>query len=185
MGREDHLLLVSETGEPLQDHIQEALNTLHPRFRRQFPVITDESVVAELLEHAGRAVARHEQVGGPLARLHPFAWVALKNAAASWLRSSRRRVDAVTLPIADARTSTDGALADYSSAEHIERTVLLQQILSQMTPIEQEICLLKKAGFSSAEIAAKLGVSANAVDTAFCRARQRVKKSLGHRRRGA
>jgi DNA-binding CsgD family transcriptional regulator len=65
------------------------------------------------------------------------------------------------------------------SVEEIERGILLREVLAQLSPEERLICVWKKAGYSSQEIAQYQGRSVSAVDTLLCRARQKIRRLLG------
>jgi DNA-binding CsgD family transcriptional regulator len=71
------------------------------------------------------------------------------------------------------------------SAEEIERGILLREVLAHLSPEERLICMWKKAGYSSQEIAEYQGRSVSAVDTLLCRARQKIRRLLGVERADA
>jgi len=52
-------------------------------------------------------------------------------------------------------------------------------VLDRLSHRERMIAIWKRSGFSSREIAEKLEISVPAVDTTFCRLRQKVQKLLG------
>jgi len=79
----------------------------------------------------------------------------------------------------DAQALLGGAPATYGTPEEIERNILLREVLATLTEEERLICILKKAGFSSQEIADRRGSSAAAVDTLLSRIKQKVRESVG------
>jgi len=56
---------------------------------------------------------------------------------------------------------------------------LLREMLGRLSREERLVCLWKKAGFSSQEIAKYQGRSVAAVDTLFSRAKQKLRRALG------
>ena len=68
--------------------------------------------------------------------------------------------------------------SETGSAEQIERAILFDEILARLTPDERMVCIWKKAGFSSKEIADRLGHSVGAVDTLFHRIKTKVQRML-------
>ena len=69
--------------------------------------------------------------------------------------------------------------SEQSSPASIESGVLASQVLDRLSQRERMIAIWKRSGFSSREIAEKLEMSVPAVDTTFCRVRQKVQKLLG------
>ena len=66
--------------------------------------------------------------------------------------------------------------AEHASADAIERSVFLAEILECLSPDEHELLTWKKAGFSSRKIARHLRTSIGAVDIMFFRAKQKVRE---------
>lgn len=171
--------LLDNNGEPFPDHIQRALERLTPRLRREFPVLQDDVALIEVMEEAGRRIAAREARSGPIDRLHGYAWVTLRSVATTHIRRGSIRLIQNTLdPAAGAKRlavlpSTSGA------PEEIERRVLVAQILGLLTDDEREVVLWRRAGHSSAEIAREFGRTVDAVDKAFSRAKQKIRRVLG------
>jgi DNA-directed RNA polymerase specialized sigma24 family protein len=94
------------------------------------------------------------------------------------MRGGASRLDQLTVNSQDAHTLIGGAVATYGTPEEIERHILLREVLATLTEEERLICILKKAGFSSQEIAARRGGSAAAVDTLISRIKQKVRDNL-------
>jgi DNA-directed RNA polymerase specialized sigma24 family protein len=65
------------------------------------------------------------------------------------------------------------------TAAEVEQTVLLRELLRTLSREERMICLWKKAGFSSQEIALHQRRTVVAIDTIFSRAKQKIRKALG------
>ena len=65
------------------------------------------------------------------------------------------------------------------TAADIEQAVLLRELLQTLSREERMICLWKKAGFSSQEIALHQGRSVVSIDTIFSRAKQKIRRALG------
>jgi DNA-directed RNA polymerase specialized sigma24 family protein len=65
------------------------------------------------------------------------------------------------------------------TAAEVEQAVLLKELLQTLSREERMICLWKKAGFSSQEIALHQKRTVVAVDTIFSRAKQKIRKALG------
>ena len=178
MGLGSRLRLVGRDGNPLREHIAKALRSLVHRFQREFPLFRDESALTDALEEAGRKVVDREEQVGPLNNVHAYAWVALRNIGRSRTRSGSGRIDEGMLGSTKGRAIINGTLARFGTAEDIERQILVKEVLSQLTPEERRVCLWKKAGFTSPEIAERLATTAGAIDTLFSRTRQKVRRLL-------
>jgi DNA-directed RNA polymerase specialized sigma24 family protein len=185
------LRILDERGQPLNPRIESALAGLVPRLQRHFPTFRDDGALIEVLEEAGRRITHRETDGGPIERLHAYAWVTLRSIATSRLRSGAGRLAQRTLASADGELVLDSTPARFGTAEDVERGILLREVLEALTPEERLICIWKKAGFSSQEIAARRGGSAAAVDTLVSRIKHRVRTLMGlptaprHERTGA
>jgi RNA polymerase sigma factor (sigma-70 family) len=171
--------LVDENGQPFEAHIEQALSKLSPRFARQYPSIHDDVTRTELLEEAGRRIALRERRHGPLERLHGYAWVTLRSVATSWLRRGSSRLAGRTLPPEEGEATLLRLPSQVDSAILLERRILLREALSKLSEDERMVCVWKKAGFSSREIAAERGGTAAAVDTVFSRAKHKIRVALG------
>lgn len=166
--------LLNERGQPFSSRIDRALHDLLPKLQRQFPTLKDEAVVAEVLEEAGRKIADHEQRSGPLEKLHGYAWVTVRSVAMSRMRRSAMRVEQATVRAEDNHAILSHLPSERGSAEQIEHEILFKEILAQLSRDERAMCMLKKAGFSSKEIAQRLGSSVSAVDTLFHRIKDKI-----------
>lgn len=173
------LSLLDETGKPFSTRIERVLRDVLPRFRRQFPALKDEVWVSEVLEEAGRRIADHERRSGPIEKLHGYAWVTVRSVATSRMRLSSFRLAKATLGPRQSQAVLSAVPSPIGSPEQIEGDVLFREVLSHLTPEERLVCVWKKAGFSSKEIAKYRGNSVAAIDTLFFRAKQKIRKVLG------
>jgi DNA-directed RNA polymerase specialized sigma24 family protein len=167
--------ILDERGQPLNPRIESVLAGLVPRLRRHFPTFRDDGALIEALEEAGRRITHREAEVGPIERLHAYAWVTLRSVATSRLRTGAGRLAQRTLASADGEMVLDATPARFGTAEEIERGILLREVLDALPPEERLICIWKKAGFTSQEIAARRGGSAAAVDTLVSRIKHRVR----------
>lgn len=173
----DHLAkspLIDDSGSPLDPRVRLALSGLTARFAREFASIRDAAVVASLFEKAGGAIARHEEVKGPVERLPAFAWIVLRNLAVSWIRSPAGRVELASISGRSGDQFIGNRKSERGTADEIQSDILLRQILSTLSTAEREVVILRKAGFTSKEIAAKRGGSVSAVNTMMCRLKKRL-----------
>lgn len=167
--------LIDSNGQPFDGRITRVLQKIAPRLRREFPALEDDVVVTEVLEEAGRRIVRQETKAGPLEKLHGFAWVTIRNVAKSRLKTGREQItrleargDVFTLPL----------VAQDGSPEQIERDLLLKEALASLSEDERQICLFKTLGYSTEEIAGQQQRTPGAVDTMFCRAKQKLRDML-------
>ena len=168
--------LLDESGKPLPERIQHVLDALTPKLRRKFSMIRDEVVLIEILEQAGQQIARREARDGPVEQLYGFTWVTLRNVAISRLRRSPELLEGLAIGSEESAVALSSLRAEESSPEVIEYNILLREVLGRLSSRERMIAIWKKAGFSSAEIAAELGMSVSCVDTKLCRLRRKVRK---------
>lgn len=168
--------LLDERGNPLSDRIETVLTRLLPRFQRQFPALQDEVAITEVLEEAGRRIANREQRAGPIEKLHGYAWVTLRSVATSWMRRGSSRLAGKTLPSDESRAALNAVPAESGTPEEMERAILLRELLARLTPEERYVCVRKKDGYSSQEIARRCGSTVAAVDTLFSRTKQKMRR---------
>ena len=179
MEHQRHLILLDSDGKPLDSRIARVLSRLLPRLRRHFPQLRDEVALTDILERAGRRIALKEQRVGHIERLHGYAWVTIRSIATSEMRRGSVRVMQNTLDSAASHARLASVPAAFGTAEDVERTILLREVLGKLSQDERLVCLWKKAGFSSQEIAKYQGRSVAAVDTLFSRAKQKLRRALG------
>jgi RNA polymerase sigma factor (sigma-70 family) len=177
--RKSKLRILDEQGQPLSPRVEDALISLVPKFQRHFPSFRDEASLVDVLEQAGRKIVRRENKSGPIDRLHAYAWVTLRSVATSRLRSGSGRLEQKMIASQEGAATIDSTPALMGSAEDIERRILLREVLDSLTVEERRVCIWKKAGFSSQEIADRRGGTAAAVDTLLSRIRQKVRKLGG------
>ena len=170
--------LLDETGQPLSSHVQQTLRDLAPRLQRYLPTLTDEVLLTEILEEAGRKICHHEEHVGPIEKLHAYAWVTVKSVATSRMRRSAMRIARATVEL----EQSDGAIgtlrANVGSQEQIEADILLEEMLARMTPEERMLCMWKKLGYSSRQIAKEQGTSIERVNTFFFRLKRKIREIL-------
>lgn len=176
-----HLGLLDANGEPFSSHLERALRELAPRLLRQFPALKDEAVLAEILEEAGRKIAEHERRAGPIEKLHGYAWVAMRSVATSRMRRGSMRMERAALRSEESQAVLSGMASDVGTADEIERSILIEEILAQLSEQERTLFMWKKAGFSSKEIATGLGMSVAGVDQLFHRVKEKVQRTCGVR----
>ena len=172
------LILLGRNGELLETTIQAALNRLAARAVRQFPALKDDVALVEVLEEAGRRIAARQERAGPLANLHGYAWVTVRSIATSFMRRGSARLVQRTIEPEASEALLSAAPALSHTPQQIEQQILLREVLNTLTPEERLICVWKHAGFSSQEIAQRLGRSIPSVDTVFSRAKDRLRKLL-------
>ena len=169
--------LLDSDGQPFAPRIERVLIELLPRLRREFPSLQDEVGLAEIMEEAGRRI-RHREERGPIERLHGYAWVTVRSIVMSRMRLGSAKLDQKTL---DSEAGSARLLATPTSrgtAAEIEQRILLGELLRTLSREERMICLWKKAGFSSQEIALHQQRTVMAIDTIFSRAKQKIRKAL-------
>jgi RNA polymerase sigma factor (sigma-70 family) len=174
--------LLDSNGEPFPDHIQRALVRLLPRLRREFPVLQDDVSLTEVMEEAARRIVAREARGGPIERLHGFAWITLRNIAAKYVSRGSMRVIQETLDAVAGAARLATLPSTSGRVEDIERRVLFAQILRFLSDDEREIVLLRRAGYSSEEIAWVQERTVAAIDKTLSRAKQRIRLALGLQR---
>src|SRR5688572_2606787 len=170
--------LLDSDGRPFHPRIERVLIQLLPRLRREFPLLQDEVGLAEIMQEAGRRI-RHRESRGPIDRLHGYAWVTVRSIATSRMRLGSYKLHQKTL---DSDAGSARLLATHTSrgtAAEVEQAVLLRELLQTLSREERMICLWKKAGFSSQEIALHQRRTVVAFDTIFSRAKQKIRKALG------
>lgn len=171
--------LIDSDGRPLAARIERVLASLRPRLRRQFPALQDDVAVTEVLEEAGRRIARREARAGPIEKIHGYAWVTVRSVATSHVRRGSIQLIQKTLESEASQALIASVAAESGSAEQIERNILLHEVLDTLPREEKLVCMWKLAGFSSQEIAQFRGRSVVAVDTLFSRAKQKLRSALG------
>ena len=170
--------LLDSDGQPFHPRIERVLIQLLPRLRREFPSLQDEVGLAEIMEEAGRRI-RHREQRGPIERLHGYAWVTVRSIATSRMRLGSSKLHQKTLDSDAGNARLLATPTSRGTAAEVEQAVLLRELLQTLSREERMICLWKKAGFSSQEIALHQRRTVVAIDTIFSRAKQKIRKALG------
>lgn len=170
--------LLDSDGQPFHPRIERVLIQLLPRLRREFPSLQDEVGLAEIMEEAGRRI-RHREQRGPIERLHGYAWVTVRSIATSRMRLGSSKLHQKTLDSDAGNARLLATPTSRGTAADVEQAVLLRELLQTLSREERMICLWKKAGFSSQEIALHQRRTVVAIDTIFSRAKQKIRKALG------
>lgn len=170
--------LLDERGQPLSSHVQQVLRDLAPRLQRYLPALTDEVLLTEILEEAGRKIRHHEETVGPIEKLHAYAWVTVKSVATSRMRRSAMRIARATVEAEQGDSAIGTLRASVGSEEQIEADILFEEMLARMTPEERMLCMWKKLGYSSREIAKEQGTSIERVNTFFFRLKRKIRAVL-------
>jgi RNA polymerase sigma factor (sigma-70 family) len=179
MDHQPKFRILDERGNPLDPRIEQALLSLVPKFRRHYPAFRDEVLLVDIFEEAGRKIDHREKNVGAIERLHAYAWVTLRTIAATRLRRGDGQMARRTFGAEDGAAAIDATPARTGTPEEIERTILLRELLGQLSEEERVVCIWKKAGYTSQEIAERRGTTAGAVDTMLSRIRQKVRDLTG------
>ena len=154
--------------------IDRVLDAFVPRFRRHFPTLRDEALIAEIVERTRRRIIRRQGRSGPIANLHAYAWVTLHHVAATWRRSGPGKLEQ-RIRCASTDRLLDRVSAPFGTVEQVERRILLRELFATLTPKERVLCRWKAAGFSSAEIAAWRRTSPRAIESLLSRVRAKLR----------
>lgn len=165
---------VDQRGQPFDDRLQEALRSVAPRLRREFPSIRDEVTFTEILEEAGQLIAQREATKGRVGRLRGYAWMTARNVANARLRRPAVRHHLATFEHNGEPATLSKLAARTDTAEAVQRDVEIGEVLAMMSTREHAISVRKLLGFTTVEIGTSFRMSPSAVDTMFCRAKQRV-----------
>jgi RNA polymerase sigma factor (sigma-70 family) len=176
MDQSSPITLLNDQGQPLSQHLARVLVNLAPKCRRQFPSLCDDYTIVDILEEAARKIERRERRAGRIERLDAYAWVTVRSVATSRLRSGDGRLALSAVRPEDGETVLIFTPSREGGALDIERRILVRQLLSAMRPDERLVCIAKAQGFSSQEIAHRLGTSADAVDKMLSRLRCRLRR---------
>ena len=167
--------LLDRNGKPVDGRLQKALNDLVPRFRRRFPDIQDEVEMTEVFEEAARRIEKRERASGPIEKLRGYAWKALESIGVSAYRRAGMQARLRRVELRSGRDFISLLRAWDGSVDQIERDILLREVEAHLTGEEARIFHLKSLGFSSEEIGRLRGSSANSVDKAMSRIKQKFR----------
>ena len=171
------LILIDERGQPLTGRVPLVLRRLAPAFARQFAEFRDETLLVESLERAAYRILRRESQGGEVENLEAYAWVTLVSIANSLRRRGQARIDRRTTSELPTANLTLAASA-LGSAEQIERSILIRELLDHLSLTERLICEWRLEGLTSHEIAERRGCTAAAIDVLMTRVRRRLRLLL-------
>jgi RNA polymerase sigma factor (sigma-70 family) len=171
------LWLIDSRGEPVNTRLERVLHDLVPRFLRHFPMLKDDVAAAEVMEEAARRVAdREQQRGSPIEKPYGYAWVTIRNIATSRQRHSSSRLVQATVRSAPSEVLLSKAQAERGSPEQIEQEIFFREVMAWLNEEEQVVCTWKGYGCSSREIAKELRTSVGAVDTMYCRVKEKMRR---------
>jgi hypothetical protein len=122
------VLLLDEYGQPLSPRLQRALLPLAPRLQRQFPALTDDCTITEVLEEAGRRMAGREERKGPLDNLDAYAWVVAKRMAILRLRCGEWAIASATLTGAESEIVLRAMPSAFATSEQIFNELLFKEV---------------------------------------------------------
>ena len=123
--------LIDGDGKPIANHIDRVLTRLVAKLRRQFPALQDDVAVIDVMEEAGRKLARIEEDAGPIERLHGYAWTTVRTVAISRMRRGSLRLIQKTLDSHVSAALLAATPAAFGSAEQIERDILMREVRAQ------------------------------------------------------
>lgn len=143
--------LLDSDGQPFHPRIERVLIQLVTRLRREFPVFQDEVTVTEVMEEAGRRIRAREERGGAVERLYGYAWVTIRSVATSRMRLGSSRLIQRSLEPDAASARLNATPSGIGTAEDVERSLLLRELLAKLSKEERLVCLWKQAGFQSGD----------------------------------
>jgi DNA-directed RNA polymerase specialized sigma24 family protein len=94
------------------------------------------------------------------------------------MRRSAMRIARATVELEQSDGAVETLRANVGSQEQIEADILLEEMLARMTPEEQMLCMWKKLGYSSRQIAREQGTSIERVNTFFFRLKRKIREIL-------
>ncbi len=109
-------------------------------------------------------------------RFSTYAWTCITNRMISLMKSS----SSLPTPVGDISESVfempdTNVQPDYIVIQRDEWSSLWQKIISQLSPLEYQTCVMFAGGLCYAEIAGKLGISVKSVDNALQRIRRKLR----------
>jgi RNA polymerase sigma factor (sigma-70 family) len=169
--------LLDAEGHPLDPRIQAVLRGLVPRFRRRFLTLRDELLVTEIFEEAGRRITAHKAAFDAAANPRAYAFKILCTVALVRLRRPSMRLDQASFGSDAGRSVIESQPSRHGTPEQVEASILLQEYLGPLTDQERELCMWKEAGYTSRQIARKLGTSPGYVDNLFYRIKAKCQEA--------
>ena len=104
-------VLLDEFGHPLPARLQDALLALAAQLRREYPALSDECLMTDVLEETGRRIAAREARKGEVTNLPAYAWIVAKRIAALRVRCGEWAVVSATLSSDVSDSSTRSPVA--------------------------------------------------------------------------
>ena len=178
-------LLLDEFGQPLSARLQNALVPLVAQLRRDYPALTDECMITEVLEESGRRIAAREERKGEVTNLPDYAWTVAKRIAALRVRCGEWAVVSATLPSDASETALRHLPAGFATSEQIFNELLCKELTADLGPGEWPIVRGKQLGHSEEEIATGCGTSQRTVYNVWKRLKRKLLSqalTLGPRR---
>jgi RNA polymerase sigma factor (sigma-70 family) len=169
--------LLDADGCPLDPRIQAVLRELVPRFRRRFLTLRDEVLITEIFEEAGRRISEHKATFDAADNPQAFAFRILRTTALERLRHSSMRLERATFGSDAGRLVIESQPSRYGTSEQIEASIVLDEHLARLTDQERQLCIWKKLGHTSREIAKELGTSPGYVDNLFYRIKRKCEEA--------
>lgn len=176
MERLRKLGLLDESGQPLDDRVQEIFERLVYKFRRTFPRVRDEVDAQKIFEKAAHKLIERERASGhEFENPYGYAWstlwtVAISEARGGSIESHRIRAESSSaFDLVASLPSPDG------TPEQLDRQVLLNEFRARLTEEEELVFSGKLAGYSSRQIAEWRGCSPEAIDNMFSRIRKKLR----------
>jgi DNA-binding CsgD family transcriptional regulator len=166
--------ILDEYGQPFSARLHDALTTLTPRLQRQFPPLSDEYTLTEVLESAAHKIAAREETDGPVDELHSYAWVVAKRTAVEHLERNEYLVAGGAVPMEDARYNVVDWPSTLGTEAQIEARILVHQLETQLGPADLQLCTWKQLGLTMQQIADEQGTSVSQVVHGW----RRIKRKL-------
>ncbi len=109
-------------------------------------------------------------------RFSTYAWTCITNKMLSLIKNSSK----LPTPVGDISASVfempdTNAQPDFIVMQREEWSVFWQKIISQLSHLEYQICMMFMGGLCYAEIADKLGITVKSVDNAIQRVRRKLR----------
>lgn len=163
------LYLVDSEGQPLPDHIIEAVEIAEPHISKKFRCSCDPAELASSMEETARKIASRELKQGRLRDVTSYTFKALTNRALSLcgLRSRQTSLSDRTL----------ACLTDVRGSAEIELTARGREIerkLSHLSERDRHICELVLQNYAIKEIGEELSITEATVRKVLSRVRASI-----------
>ena len=168
------ILLLDEFGQPLSARLQNVLVPLGTQLRRDYPALTDECMLTEVLEESGRRIAAREERKGEVTNLPDYAWIVAKRIAALRIRCGEWAVASATLPSDASETALRYLPAGFATSEQIFNELLCKELTSDLGPSDWAIVRGKQLGHSDDELALGCGTSSRTVYNTWKRLKRKI-----------